>query len=137
MPKFFYYAKLSASEKKTFLNLSSKGFSPARTMMDAHILLAADENSSFKKTEEEIAALFSVHKQAVHIIEKIYAFVELYAAISRYKCVIPPVPPKITGAVETKIIALSCNVPLRGARDGPPIVGRKSSRIRLYRKHLS
>ncbi|MDO9535185.1 MAG: helix-turn-helix domain-containing protein [Bacillota bacterium] len=83
--------------------------------MHANILLAADENSfKEKKTEDEIAELFNVHKQTVHTIRKEYALNGLNAAISRKKRGTPPVKPKITGEVEAKIIALSCSLPPEG-----------------------
>lgn len=115
MPKQLYHVRLSASEKKTLLNLISKGSSQARTITHAHILLAADENSALKKTEEEIAALFSVHSQTGHCVRKTYALFGLEAAISRKKRATPPVPAKITGEVEAKIIALSCSTPPEGS----------------------
>ncbi len=115
MPKHLYHVRLSASEKKKLLSLISKGSSPARTIMHAHILLAADENSSDKKkTEDQIAALFSVHKQTVHFVRKTYALSGLEAAILRKKRDKPPIDPKITGEVEAKIIALSCSEPPEG-----------------------
>lgn len=112
MPKQLYHVRLSDSEKKKLLSLISKGSSSARTIMHANILLAADENSSSgKKTEAEIAAIYSVHYQTVHFVRKTYALFGLETAISRKKRVTPPTEPKITGEVAAKIIALSCSEP--------------------------
>jgi transposase len=112
MPKVKYHVRLSKKERTTLLNIISKGSAPAKTIMRAHVLLAADENSpSGKKNETEIAEFFNVHQQTVHTIRKEFCEKGLNATLSRKKREMPPVEPKITGEVEAKIIALSCSAP--------------------------
>ena len=115
MPKVKYHVRLSPKERKTLLDLVSKGTASARAIMHANVLLAADENNpSGKLSEMEIAKLFHVHQQTVHAIRKRYAQDGLSAAIDRKKRETPPVERKITGEVEAKIIALSCSSPPQG-----------------------
>ena len=115
MPKVKYYVRLSKKERTTLLNIISKGSAPAKTIMRANVLLAADENSPIgKKSETEIAELFNVHQQTVHTIRKEFCEKGLNLTISRKKRDTPPVEPKITGEVEAKIIALSCSSPPPG-----------------------
>ncbi len=115
MPKIKYRVRLSKKERTALLGIISKGTVPARTIMRANVLLAADENSpNGKKSEVEIAGLFNVHQQTVHTIRKEYSEGGLDVALSRKKRETPPVEPKITGEVEAKIIALSCSAPPPG-----------------------
>lgn len=115
MPKNLYRVKLTAKERKKLLDIVSKGSASAKTIMHANILLAADEDSApRKRTENEIAEMFNVHKQTVHTIRKEFSRNGLEAALARKKRETPPVPPKITGDVEAKIIALSCSEPPDG-----------------------
>ncbi len=83
--------------------------------MHANVLLAADEISSKGQMREaEIAELLHVSKQTVHTIRQLYSEKGLDAALGRKKRETPPVPAKITGDVEARIIALSCNAPPQG-----------------------
>lgn len=45
MPKIKNYVCLSADERITLQNLISKGSAPAKSIMHANVLLAADENN--------------------------------------------------------------------------------------------
>ena len=115
MPKLRYHVRLSESERKTLLNMVSKGSASAKSIMHANVLLAADENGEGgRKSEAEIAQLFHVHPQTVHAIRQLYSEKGLQAALGRKKRKTPPVAPKITGEVEAKIIALSCSSPPPG-----------------------
>jgi len=74
MPKVRYHVFLSPEERKSLLQLVSKGTASAKAIMHANVLLAADENSpTARKSELEIAELFHVNKQTVHTIRKRYA----------------------------------------------------------------
>lgn len=115
MPKVRYHVRLSEEERKTLLNLVSKGSTSAKSIMHANVLLAADENGAGgRKSEAEIAELFHIHPQTVHTIRRQYSEKGLQAALGRKKRKTPPVEPKITGEVEAKIIALSCSSPPAG-----------------------
>ena len=123
MPKIKYRVRLTKKERSTLLDIVSKGSASARSIMRANVLLAADENNpKGKKSETEIAELYNVHQQTVHTIRKEYSQKGLEATVSRKKRETPPVPPKITGDVEAKIIALSCS---------PPPPGRSKWSLRL------
>ena len=94
--------------------LVSKGTESARKIMHANILLASDESSGKKLSEKETAERFHINYQTVHTVRKTYATAGLKAALERKKRETPPVPPKITGDVEARIIALSCSEPPEG-----------------------
>jgi len=109
MPKIKYRVRLSPDERRTLMDLVSKGSASAKAIMHANVLLAADENSDGGHlSEAEIAERYHVNQQTVHTIRQRYAEKGLDAAIGRKKRETPPVEPKITGDVEAKIIALCC-----------------------------
>jgi transposase len=115
MPKKKYCVQLTPDERKTLIDLVSKGKASAKAIMHANVLLNADENSpNGRKNEAEIAKLFNVHPQTVFTIRKQYFEKGLDAAINRKKREVAPVQSKITGEVEAKIIALSCSAPPEG-----------------------
>lgn len=114
MPKLKYHVRLSSDERDSLIDLVSKGSAPARKIMHANVLLAADEKDGARISEAEIAARFHVNQQTVHAIRRRYAEKGLAAAVARKKRETPPVEPKITGDVEAKIIALSCSAPPNG-----------------------
>jgi len=115
MPKIKHHVILSEKERKSLLNLVTKGSSTAKAIMHANVLLAADENNpEGKKSEAEIAELFHVHPQTVHTIRKNYSEKGMEDTLGRKKRATPPVESKITGEVEAKVIALSCSAPPTG-----------------------
>ncbi len=114
MPVIKYRVVLTDAERKRLISITSKGSSPAKMIMHAHVLLCADESGCRKLSEKEIANHLSVNFQTVHSIRKTYALSGLDAALGRKKRSTPPITPKITGDVEAKIIALSCSSPPEG-----------------------
>ena len=115
MPLNKYHVCLTKKERNTLLDVVLKGSAPAKEIMHANILLAADENSpKVRRSEKEIADFFHVNPQTVHTIRRRYSEGGLDTAISRKKRKTPPVAPKITGDVEARIIALSCSTPPEG-----------------------
>lgn len=123
MPKIKNHVQLSEDERSTLLRLVSKGSAPAKTILHANILLAADENNQQgRSSEAEIAERFHVSRQTVHTVRQQYSENGLSTAVGRKKRDTPPVSAKITGDVEARIIAMSCNEP-------PP--GRNNWTLRL------
>ena len=114
MPVIKYRVILTQQERSKLIKLVSKGAESAKKIMHANILLAADENNGKKRSEKEIAEQLHVNYQTVHTVRKTYATAGLDAALGRKKRGTPPVPAKITGDVEARIIALSCSSPPDG-----------------------
>ena len=109
------HVRLSAPDRKKLQDLISKGSATAKSKMHANILLETDENNpKGRMSETEAAEIFNVSKQTVHNIRQRYSEAGLDAAISRKKRGTPPIPAKITGDVEARIIALSCSAPPSG-----------------------
>lgn len=114
MPKVKYQVVLTESEKKKLKKIISKGKSSAKEIMHANVLLALDESSGKRLGEHDVAGQFHIHFQTVHTVKKTFATQGLDAAIGRKPRTSPPVPAKITGDVEARIIALSCSEPPEG-----------------------
>jgi len=115
MPKVKNHVCLSSTERNRLQSLISKGAATAKLIMHANVLLAADENNTKgRMSEAKIAELMHVSKQTVHTIRQLYSEKGLDAAIGRKKRFAPPVPAKITGDIEARVIALSCSEPPEG-----------------------
>jgi len=107
--------RLTVEEQAGLRAFISKGKASARAIRRAQILLTADENRPGGSLKElEIAERTQVHVNTVYTVRKAYAEQGWEGAIGRKKRVTPPIPPKVTGEVEAKIIALSCSTPPRG-----------------------
>ncbi|MFT3859820.1 MAG: helix-turn-helix domain-containing protein [Micropruina sp.] len=82
----------------------------------ARVLLELDENARVVPGRRVVAERVGVSEQTVYLIAK--RFVESGGdadeVIRRRKRVTPPVPPKVTGDVEARVIALACTRPPEG-----------------------
>lgn len=114
MPSVKYHIELSDADRKTLIEIVTKGSSPARTILRAHILLASDRNGKKYRTVAEIAEAFHTTSTTVQNVRTEYAQHGLEMTISRKKRETPPVPAKVTGEVEAHIIALACGEPPEG-----------------------
>lgn len=108
-----YIVKLAIDERESLLSLISKGKAAARKLTHARILLEADENSSARKTDEEIARALYVSKITVRRVRKDCVENGIESALerkphSRHK------PHKIQGEEEARLIALCCSNPPEG-----------------------
>ncbi|MGN0606334.1 MAG: helix-turn-helix domain-containing protein [Oscillospiraceae bacterium] len=65
-------------------------------------------------TAAEIAAAFNTTPTTVHNVRTSYVNMGLEATINRKKRETPPVPAKVTGDIEARIIALACGEPPEG-----------------------
>ena len=95
------------------MDIVKKGNSPARTIMRANILLASDRGNKYM-TVAEIADTFNTTPTTVHNVRTSYVNRGLEATINRKKRETPPVPAKVTGDIEARIIALACGEPPEG-----------------------
>ena len=114
MPVHKYIVSLSSSDRLELIKLVTKGEATAKSILHANVLLAADIGTGHKKSERDIADLFHVTAQTVHNIRRAYAENGLAVALGRKKRETPPIPPKITGDVEARIIAIGCSEPPSG-----------------------
>jgi transposase len=82
----------------------------------AAIILALDTSDGRKPdTETDIADRIGVSRQTVQMVKKDFGqAADLTAFLQRKKRKTPPVPAKVTGELEARIIALACGKPPAG-----------------------
>jgi hypothetical protein len=108
--------KLTQEERRELTAFTGSGKRSAKLLKRAHIILALDtlEGQSPAK-EADIAGRIGVSRQSVQNVKKDFlASRDITAFLQRKKRETPPVPPKITGEVEARIIALACGRPPKG-----------------------
>lgn len=107
---------LSDAERARLTRVVSRGSHPARTIMRARVLLELDENTGVVPWRRVVAERAGVSEQTVYLIAK--RFTESHGnvdeVIGRRKRATPPVPAKVTGDVEARVIALACTKPPAG-----------------------
>ena len=114
MPSYKYVIELTDADRAELNDVISKGTSPARTILRANILLASDRNSKKYMTVAEIADVYHTTPTTVQTVRTSYCEKGLAATLVRKKRETPPVPAKVIGDIEARIIALACGTPPEG-----------------------
>jgi transposase len=109
-----YVIKLTDDERKTLRRMMKSGTHTAQSITRANILLNLDETSGEKREQADVAKTCGVSTVTVYNVSKQYVTEGLAAVLNRKKRNTPPVPSKITGETEAKIIALCCGEPPEG-----------------------
>jgi transposase len=109
-----YVVTLTDEERKALRRMTKSGTHTARSITRATILLNLDEGLGETREQAEVAKLCGVSTVTVYTVSKQYATAGLDAVLQRKKRETPPVPSKITGEVEAKILALCCSKPPEG-----------------------
>jgi hypothetical protein len=101
---------LTTEERKELKKFSTTGTHSTKLVNRAKIILALGRSPGKKiQTQDAIVKCIGVSHQAVHKIK--HDFLEtrnVSVFLQRRKHRTPPVPPKITGELEARIIALAC-----------------------------
>jgi len=103
--------ELNSKQRKELEAFTEAGTHDVRLVNRAKIILELDEAKGRKPTSQwRIADKVGLSRQAVNDIKKAFLAAENVSAfLQRKKRLTPPVAPKITGEVETHIIALACS----------------------------
>lgn len=98
--------------------------------MRARVLLELDENAKVVPERKVVAERVGVSVQTVYLIAKQFTSCggDVEAVIRRKKRATPPVPAKVTGDVEARVIALACT---------KPPAGYDRWSLRLLEKHVA
>lgn len=114
---------LTSTERSDFEKMLRCGTAKATDLRRANILLLADEsNGRQRKKDSEISEVLGVSLQTVHNVKARFLERRVTAdsdgdavsTIKRKKRETPPVPAKITGETEARIIALASGEPPEG-----------------------
>jgi hypothetical protein len=112
-----YRVHLTKDEENQLKDIVSKGVHPARQITRARILLLLNEgedqegNSVVVPDQREIAERCLCNTVLVYKVSKQYVKEGIGRVLNRKKRETPPVPAKVTGDTEAKIIAVSCSEP--------------------------
>jgi transposase len=107
---------LAAKDRRALEKTVSTGVHPAREIARARILLALDEAQGPAPYRRVVAERLGVSEGTVYKVAKSFNDHggNIEAVTGRKKRDTPPVPPKVTGDVEARIIALACTEPPEG-----------------------
>jgi transposase len=109
-----YVVELTHQERKFLGGIVKRGKGPAYRIRHAYVLLHADKNES-GKTDEEIAGLLHCHSQTIFNIRKKYSEEGLTRAVGRKVRESLPVPRKLDGEQEARLITIACSQPPEGS----------------------
>jgi hypothetical protein len=115
-----YRVRLPEDERRRLEELVSKGVHPAWQITGARVLLLLNEEAGragkpVRVSEQtDRAERCGCTTGLVYTVSKQYVEEGLERVLNRKKRKTPPVPAKVTGEVEAKIIALSCGEPPAG-----------------------
>ena len=107
---------LTAGDRSALSRVVSTGTRPARMITRARILLELDETDGPASDRRVVAERVGVSENTVYRVAQRFAEVggDVEAVIGRRKRATPPVPAKVTGDVEARVIALACTTPPAG-----------------------
>jgi transposase len=112
-----YRIHLTKDEEKRLEDIVSAGVHPARQVRRARILLLLNEEESRSGTipfQSEIAQQCRCNTAVVYKVSKQYVTEGIDRVLNRKKRETPPVPAKVTGEIEAKLIALRRSKPPAG-----------------------
>jgi transposase len=109
-----YVITLTDEERKALRRMTKNGTHTAQGITRANILLNLDESLGERREQTDVAKICGVSTVTVYTVSKQYATEGLDTVLHRKKREAPPVPSKITGEVEAKILALCCGKPPEG-----------------------
>lgn len=102
-----YVVTLTSQERKELLDLVGKGEAAAYKIKHANILLGSDESGE-NLPARAVAKAYHCHAQTVYGVRRRFVERGLEAAVGRKKRTTPPVPAKMDGRAEARLVALAC-----------------------------
>ena len=112
-----YKVTLTADERQQLRGLIAAGKAAAQTLAHARILLKADAAPGGPAwTDDRIADAVEVSTDTVARVRQRFVEQSLAAALDRKKAARPPVPPKLDGRAEARLITPACSSPPDGRK---------------------
>jgi hypothetical protein len=112
-----YKVTLTADEREHLAGMIAAGKAAAQKLAHARILLKADAGPGGPAwTDDRIAEAVEVSTDTVARVRQRFVEDSLEAALDRKKAARPPVPPKLDGRAEARLITLACSSPPDGRK---------------------
>ncbi len=112
-----YVVTLTAEERVELTRLLTAGRTAAQKLAHARILLKADAAPDGPAwTDDRIAEAVEVSTDTVARVRQRFVEQSLGAALDRKKADRPPVPPKLDGRAEARLVTLACSSPPDGRK---------------------
>jgi hypothetical protein len=105
---------LTSADRKVLREATGKGGHSNQIRTRARILLALDESTGSVKDQAEIADVLKCSPSTIRTVAKLFCGSGLDTVLSRKKREVPPVPAKVTGEVEARVIKIACSSPPEG-----------------------
>ncbi len=107
---------LTVGDRAKLTRVVSRGTHPARMITRARILLELDESAGPASDRRVVAERAGVSEGTVYLVAKRFTESggDASEVIGRRKRATPPVPAKVTGDIEARVIALACTKPPAG-----------------------
>ena len=103
--------RLTAEQREQFDSIARTGSGPARRVLHARVLLMADADHPLGRyTDQQIGEALGLHVNTVARVRQAFVL-RGQGAIDRKRRVSPPVPPKMDGAAEARLIAARSKKP--------------------------
>ena len=123
-----YAVVLSPETRQRLEAITRNGHAPAKKIQHAHVLLMSDsKHPAGRYHDKEIAAILGIHVNTVARIRRRFVLQGEGPALERKQRATPPVPAKLDGQAEAKLVAICCS--------GPP-PGRTRWTLRLLQQEM-
>jgi hypothetical protein len=112
-----YKVTLTGDERQQLRDLIAAGKAAAQKLAHARLLLKADAAPGGPAwTDDRLADAVEVSTDTVARVRQRFVEDGLEAALTRKKAARPPVPPKLDGRAEARLITLACSSPPDGRK---------------------
>ena len=110
-----YAVVLKAKTRQRLEAIVRNGRAPAKKIQHARILLMSDsDHPAGRYHDQEIATILGLHLNTVARIRTRFVLEGEGPALERKERMTPPVPPKLDGSAEAKLVAICCSDPPDG-----------------------
>jgi len=127
--------KLTAKERAELERFCAKGVHDVRFVNRAKIILALDTSGGrTAERQEAIADSLGISRQTVNVARNDFLSIKNVSVfLQRKERKTPPVPPKVTGNLEARLIALACGeVPKGCSRWSLRLLAEKSVELHYF-----
>jgi len=110
-----YAVVLTPETRQRLESITRNGRAPAKKIQHARVLLMSDSNHpTGRYHDKEIAVILGIHVNTVARVRTRFVLQGEGPALERKKRATPPVPAKLDGQAEAKLVAICCSDPPEG-----------------------